>query len=229
MRKGRMTMAAVFLAVVFLTACGADAADGKNEAGELACFSQEDAAVIPEIREYSFKEVREAGTVQELRGMLPGASEGTWYIASVDGVEYYYGAYDFEEGEDAALFGYAIFSDAYSLGNGITVGMTQEELLAAYPNMAVIDFEGNNLREDGNSSVQIGNMGWNATAYPRSSLGMDSEWAYGGKDYVWSDQFDDLMIAQIDRGEADVLPLYVGLLMKEHVVYAITFYYPTAG
>ena len=37
------------------------------------------------------------------------------------------------------------------------------------------------------------------------------------------------MIADINIGNYDTLPLYVGLLMKDDMVSAITFYNPTAG
>lgn len=264
MKKSRVTAAVIFLSALFLGACGvrgAGADDGANasganvgaddggvgaetdteEADALVLFSKEDAAVVPAIPEYSFEEATEAGTVQELYGMLPGAAEGTWYIVTVDGVEHYYGAYgqagediaerfdDASDGFSAEQFGFAIFSDAYSLANGIAVGMTQEEILAAYPNMAVVDFEGRSLQGDGEDFRGIGSLGWNPAAYPRSNAGMDSGWDYGGNDYVWSNQFDHLLIAEVDTGETDALPLYMGLLIKDHVVAAITFYYPTAG
>ncbi|MCM1103935.1 MAG: hypothetical protein NC409_07490 [Clostridium sp.] len=203
MKKSRVTAAVVFLSALFLGACGArdagaedgsanagtdsDASAGENDGADaLVLFSKEDAAVAPVIPEYSFEEAKEAGTVQELYGMLPGAAEGTWYIVTVDGVEHYYGAYG-RAGEDAAgrfdgasdgfsaeRFGFAIFSDAYSLANGIAVGMTQAEILAAYPNMAVVDFEGRSLQEDGEDFREIGSLGWNPAAYPRSNAGMDS-------------------------------------------------------
>lgn len=37
------------------------------------------------------------------------------------------------------------------------------------------------------------------------------------------------MIADIDFVTYDTLPIYVGLFMKDNVVSAITFYYPTAS
>ena len=185
-------------------------------------FTQEDMVVIPEIKEYDFAAAQEAGTMKKLQGMLPGATEGTWYIIEIDGIEYYYGKYDYSD--DITLFGYSIISDQYSLANGITVGMKQEEILAEYPDMAVMDFEDNYL--NGNVAAC---MGWNNVAYPRSYIDMDDEWDYNGEDYYWENQFDYIMIANIDLGTYDTLPLYVGLLMKDDTVSAITFYYPTAG
>ena len=58
---------------------------------------------------------------------------------------------------------------------------------------------------------------------------MDDEWDYKGEDYYWENQFDYIMIADINLGNNDTLPLYVGLLMKDDMVSAITFYNPTAG
>lgn len=185
-------------------------------------FTQEDMVVTPEIKEYDFAAAQEAGTMKKIQGMLPGATEGTWYIIEIDGIEYYYGKYDYSE--DITLFGYSILSDQYSLANGITVGMKQEEILAEYPDMAVMDFEGNYLQKE-----VTGHQGWNNVAYPRSYIDMDDEWDYNGEDYYWENQFDYIMIANIDLGTYDTLPIYVGLLMKDDTVSAITFYYPTAG
>lgn len=185
-------------------------------------FTQEDMIVTPAINEYNFATAQEMGTMEELRGDLPGMAEGTWYMIEADGIEYYYGKYDYSE--DIALVGYSIIGDQYSLANGITVGMKCEEILAEYPDMAVMDFEGNYLYEEVAAC-----MGWNNTAYPRSSIGMDDEWNYNGEDYYWENQFDYIMFADIDLGTYDTLPIYVGLLMKDDTVSAITFYYPTAN
>ena len=169
-------------------------------------FTQKDMVVTPEIKEYDFAAAQEAGTTEELQGWLPGMAEGTWYVIEIDGIEYYYGKYDYSE--DITLFGYSIISNQYSLANGITVGMKQEELLAAYPDMAVMDFEDNYLQKE-----VTGHQGWNSAAYPPG----------------FQTRFDYIMFADIDLGTYDTLPIYVGLLMKDDTVSAITFYYPTAG
>ena len=88
----------------------------------------------------------------------------------------------------------------------------------------VMDFEGNYLNGDVAAC-----MGWNNGAYPRSYIDMDDEWDYTGEDYYWENQFDYIMIADINIGNYNTLPLYVGLLMKDDMVSAITFYNPTAG
>lgn len=173
------------------------------------------------LKEYDFSAAKEEGTMKNLLGMLPGAAEGTWYIIEINGIEYYYGKYD--TSEEITLLGYSVIGEQYSPANGITVGMKQEGILAKYPDMAVMDFEGNYLYEEVTS-----HLGWNNTAYPRSYLGMDAEWNYGGEDYYWENQFDYSMIADINPGNDDTLPICVGLLMKDDILSAITFCYPTA-
>ncbi len=184
-------------------------------------FKEEDVAVEPEVIIYDFEEALEVGELkEENHGMLPGLGEGTWSTIVIDGIEYYFGKYDFKDLQDDATlfgFGYAIVSETYKLANGIAVGMKEEELLELYPNMAVLDFDGNYLY-----NKVVGHQGWNSSGYPRN-LGVN------GIDYYWTDQFDYIMIADIDLGNDDTLPIYVGLLMKNKVVAAITFYYPTAG
>lgn len=187
-------------------------------------FSQEDMIVTPEVKEYDFDTAQETGSVKELQGVLPGAALGTWYIIEINGIEYYYGKYDDDTSEKMYFWGYSIISDQYSLDNGLSVGMTKEELLSEYPSMAIVDLD-ENITKNG----VTGHQGWSGVAYPHSYIGMDSEWEYAGKDYVWTDEFDYIMIADIDLGEPDTLPKYLGLLMENDTVAAITFYYPTAG
>lgn len=183
---------------------------------------QDDAKIAPEIVEYDFKSASEKGEIRQLRGVLPGASEGIWYIVTIDGVEYYYASYD-DSPERVELYGYAIVSEDYSLANGISVGMTKDEVSEQYPAMAILDTQGNILND------VTGHMGWNDVAYPHSLTGMDPEWEYpDGKDYNWADQFDCIMIADIEQ-EQDSLPVYMALMIKDDKVAAITFYRPTAG
>lgn len=188
----------------------------------------EDTAVIPEVPEYSYQDAVLLGSVEELHGMLPGVGEGTWYTVRIDGVEYYYGRYDHEEIKDPELYGWSIVSEDYSLANGLKVGMSESEVLEQFPNMAVMNFDGPG---DGDYvySYVTGHQGWNGIAYPRSYVGMDSDWKYYGEDYYWTNQFDYIMIADIILEDYDRLPIYLGLLMKYGKVAAITFYYPTAG
>lgn len=223
-RKFKMIMAFI-LASVWCAGCSEKVQEtNESEPAIIQTFAESDVVVIPAIEEYDFQTAKDMGSIWEMRGILPGASEGVWYIASIDGVEYYYGKYDHNDSEDVDYFGYAIFNDGYSLQNGITVGMTIEEVFDKYPDMAVMDFDGSYIGKE-----ITGHMGWNATAYPRSYVGMDENWEYADKDYEWSDQFDCIMIADIDLGAEDRLPIYLALLVKDNAVAAITFYHPTAG
>ena len=190
--------------------------------GEIQVFGTEDVKVTPGIVEYDFESACEKGEKQQIYGTLPGASEGIWYIVTVDGVEYYYGRYDFSV-DRTELFGYAIVSGEHSLANGISVGMTKNEVIELYPAMAMLDMENNSL------NGVVGHMGWNSTAYPCSPVGMDEKLQYAdGKEYRWDDQFDYVMIADVEQ-QPEALPVYVALMMKDDIVSAITFYYPTAG
>lgn len=200
---------------------GTDIEDSAETSATIHVFTQEDMIVAPEIKEYSFAAAQEAGTVKKVQGILPGTAEGTWYIFEANGIEYYYGKYDTTE--ETTLWGYSIISGQYSLANGLSVGMTKDEVLSEYPDMAIVEFDGITTKNG-----ITGHQGWNGAAYPRSYIGMDSEWEYGGKDYAWTDQFEYVMIADIDLGEPDTLPKYLGLLMENDTVAAITFYYPTA-
>lgn len=207
---------------------GADAAvmagakeRAKPGAARIQTFTAEAVNVVPAVPQYDFEQAGRIGTVRELRGMLPGAAEGVWYMVLIDGVEYYYGAYDSGEAE---IFGYAVFDGRFALQNGISVGMAMAEALEMYPNLAVADFDGNEL----NPGIR-GHQGWNGTAYPRSSEGMDEAWDYGGMDYVWTDQFDCVMIADVETETEGAPPVYAGFLVKDGMIAAITFYHPTAG
>ncbi len=220
------TLLILFLAGTFTDGCGSRINNHINEqeSAAIQTFTEEEVTVIPQVEQYDFARATEKGITKQIRGILPGTTEGTWYTVSIDGVEYYYGQYDSEDAEEAECYGYAIISENYSLQNGITTGTTMEEVLEKYPNMAVMDFEGNYLDKG-----VTGHMGWNGIAYPRSLSGMDENLEYDGKYYEWSDQFDCVMIADIELEVEDALPVCLALLVKDNMVAAITFYYPTAG
>ncbi len=194
---------------------------GEKEECYIHVFSQEDVAVVPEVQMYSFEEAKKLGEVVTVDDYLPGLGFGTWYTVEIDGIEYYYGKYDHKEEVETFGSGYSIVGANYSLENGIYVGMAEEEVLRIYPNMAVMDFEGNYLYED-----VTGHQGWNGAAYPC----IKQKETDGSVEHVpWTSQFDYIMIGDIDLGTYDTLPMYVGLMMKDKKVAAITFYYPTAG
>lgn len=177
--------------------------------------------VTPKIVEYDFESACELGEVMQMRGTFPGLGEGIWYTIEIGGVEYFYAEYD-DFPDKTELHEYAIVSGEYSLANGISVGMTKNELLERYPDMRIEDSEGNVINGIGDWTW------WNHAAYPRSLRGMDEEWDYGEAEYYyWDSRFDYIMIAEIEQ-ESDTLPISVALMMKDDVAAAITFYYPTA-
>ncbi len=192
----------------------------------LHTFSQEEIEIIPAVENYEYSEALQKGYVQQLRGGMPGTGAGIWYIIEVDGIEYYYAQYDVYNGKEneTVRYGYSIISDAYSMKNGIRVGMLMKELLELYPAVAVMDVENNCSK----NNVNIG-MGWNGTAYPNSYMGTDSDWDYQGEDYRWENQFDEVLVADTDYFTEQGLPVYVAFLIKDEVIAAITFYCPTAG
>lgn len=197
-------------------------ASTQENVSSIQIFTPEEVEVTPKIAEYDYESACELGEVSQMRGMLPGMGEGTWYTVEIDGVEYFYATYDHFP-DKTELFEYAIVSEEYSLANGISVGMTKNELLERYANMAIEDTEGNIL------NGMTGYMGWSSAWYPRSLTGMDEELDYGEeKYYYWDSQFDYIMIACVEQ-EQDTLPLSLALMMKDDVVAAITFYYPTAN
>lgn len=192
------------------------------------CFEQEEISVVPEVQKYPFKDAVQMGEMQELDGVLPYYGDyrnaGTWYIVKIDGVEYYYVRYDLRP-EEYILMSWAIVDASYELAGGLKVGMKEEDILAQYPDMAVIEFKDDYIYDE---TAAI--MGWNGYAYPHSYAGNDSDWDYGGKNYyVWTDRFDYMIVADIDPGDTQALHQHLGLLMKDHTVAAITFYYPVVG
>ncbi len=190
----------------------------------LHMFPKEDVVVIPQVKEYTYEEAAALGEVQEYRSFLPGAAEGSWYIITIDGICYFYGKYDHRPQEESpALMGasYAIVGEQYSLANGLKVGMTEQEVLERYPNMEVVDFENQPVYKE---RKIWGCMGWNNGHYPDGVEVSD-----GTSQYSWLKQFDYIMIGDVDQGSYDTLPVYVGLLIKDKVVQAITFQSPTAG
>lgn len=163
-------------------------------------ISPSKAAVIPEIDMLTYEEVSALGEVREYAGNLPGSDEGVWYLAAIEGVEYIYGKYDFDEEGNYELFSWALRDDSHQLANGLKVGMTEEKALEVCPTLTTIDFEG------------TGYPAWNGTAYPDN----------------WTDEFDHILIANIENHKEDI-PVFLALMMKSGKVAAITWYEPTAG
>lgn len=181
-------------------------------------FEQDEVEIVPNLELYSLEQASELGIVTQQQGQLPGF--GVWYTVEIDGVVYHYGHYENQTQEQAQLCSYAIVKDTYALANGISVGMTEEDILAKYPNMAVMNFQNEYLYE-----VVTGHQGWNGIAYP--CITQEENGVYMRQ--CWLDQFDYVMIGDINLKTEDTVPIYLGLLMKDGKVGAITKYNPTAG
>lgn len=183
-------------------------------------FEQDEIRIVPVLEEYTFAQASELGIMTQQMGILPGLGRGIWYTIEINGVVYHYGQYENQTLEQVQLFSYAIVKDTYRLANGICVGMTEEDILAKYPNMAVMNFNNEYLYE-----AVTAHQGWNGNSYPRIIHEEDDVYT----ESCWLEQFDYVMIGDINLGTEDTLPIYVGLLMKDGKVAAITKYNPTAG
>lgn len=183
-------------------------------------FEQKEVEIVPMLEEYTFEQANELGIMTQQEGELPGLGRGIWYTVEINGVVYHYGQYEHQTLEQVELFSYAIVKDTYALANGICVGMTEEDVLTKYPNMAVMNFDNEYLYE-----AVTSHQGWNGNAYPCITHEEDGVTIR----QRWLDQFDYVMIGDINLGNVDTLPIYLGLLMKDGKVAAITKYYPTAG
>lgn len=101
---------------------------------------------------------------------------------------------------DYAFFSWALRDGSHVLANGLRVGMTEDEVLLTCPSMVRIGFGGE------------GYPAWNGKCYPPA----------------WTDEFDYMLVANIEDNE-DNLPEFLGLMIKNREVCAITKYKPTAG
>lgn len=116
--KFKVTIGFILIVVVCGGCSGRVQNTDENEFTMIQIFMESDVSVFPAIGEYNFRTDKDKGLMRELRGVLPCVAEGFWYIVLIDGVEYYYAKYDPKDSEKADYFGYAIFSNEYSLQNG---------------------------------------------------------------------------------------------------------------
>ncbi len=169
---------------------------------------------------YTLDALMKIGTIRTIQGILPGASPGTWYIAENRGIVYYFGCPEGKSTENAELYSYAVFDEEYPLANGIKVGMSKEEILARYPNMAIAKINGESYEEN-----QAWDLGFDGNCYPHSHSGDDAYLNYQGKEYWhWQDQFDYCLLAEIDGETRQGRAMALALMMREDKVEAITFY-----
>ena len=174
---------------------------------------------------FTLDTLMDIGTVRSIKGILPGAAPGTWYVAENRGVVYYWGCLDGESAEQAKLYSYAVFSEEYPLANGIKVGMSKVEILNLYPDMAVVGLQGESYEES-----PAWNLGFDSSCYPHSLSGEDETINYQGKQYwYWQDQFDYCLLAEIDGETHQGRAMALALMMRNDKVEAITYYCTNDG
>lgn len=100
---------------------------------------------------------------------------------------------------DYVFSSWALRDGSHVLANGLKVGLTEDEALAICPSMVRIGFDGE------------GYPAWNGKCYP----------------LTWTDEFHYMLVANIEDNE-DNLPIFLGLMIKDGKVCAITKYAPTA-
>ncbi len=134
---------------------------------------------------------------------------GHWYTLSLDGISYFFYRKNAPINNDEA-FAIAITSSHYPLSGGAQVGMTVEELLTLYPNLAKSPL----VNEDPVFEAQYGPSmyGFRADQFPPAFL-HEYEYAY---------------IALTEK-DYPGLPICIAFLIKNGVVSAITEYMPTAN
>lgn len=177
-----------------------DSIDFKRPTFSYERFSESDAEVTPAIEMYDYKTASELadGDVSSLEGIMPDNSPGTWYTINVNGVEYYYGQQ--KGSEDIKLYSYAIVSDSYSLGNGIRVGMTL-----------------NDVYEICGISESSPGISFNPFIFPHR---VPEEGGNVSEYRDWGKQFTGALLIETDR------QLAVALLCNHDNISAITFFEP---
>lgn len=134
---------------------------------------------------------------------------GHWYTLSLDGISYFFYREDAPTSNDEA-FAIAITSPDYPLSGGARVGMTVEELLTLYPDLAKSLL----VNEDPVFEAQYGPSmyGFRADQFPPAFLA-EYEYAY----------------LALTEKEYPGLPICIVFLVKDGVISAITEYMPTAN
>lgn len=189
-------------------------------------FAKNDVLATNPVPAYTLAQLQQLGTVRTVQGILPGAAYGTWYIAAYQGVVYYFGCLEEKEETQAKLYSYAIFSEDYPLANGIQVGMTKEEILALYPDMAEILI----TKETAYPENESFSLTFVSDCYPRSYSDEDATLNYQDSTvWFWHDQFDSCLLAEIDGETHSGRAMALALMLKNNQVSAITFYCTNDG
>ena len=135
--------------------------------------------------------------------------EGYQYTITLDGIGYYFYSDSAPEQNHQAWNVY-ILSPDYPLSGGAKVGMTVEELLTLYPELA-------------KSSMDYDDPLFNAKYGPRMVAFRDDQFPES-----FLNKYDYAYTAYLNKGR-DGLPVCIAFLIKNNRVGAITVYMPTAG
>ncbi len=135
--------------------------------------------------------------------------EGSHYIITLDGIGYYFYSNSAPKDNHHAWNVYLLSPD-YPLSGGVKVGMTEQELLALYPDLAKTTLSGDDPAFNGAYGSDW--FAFRNDQFPESFL-KEYEYAY---------------VAYLDK-ERDGLPVCIAFLMANGQVSAITEYMPTAN
>ena len=167
------------------------------------CLTHIDELTLPRYRELASAGAKAASEESTYLNI------GHWYTLSLDGISYFFYREDAPTSNDEA-FAIAITSPDYPLSGGARVGMTVEELLTLYPDLA----ESPLVNEDPIFEAQYGPSmyGFRADQFPPAFLA-EYEYAY----------------LALTEKEYPGLPICIVFLVKDGVISAITEYMPTAN
>ncbi|MBP3610728.1 MAG: M56 family metallopeptidase [Lachnospiraceae bacterium] len=146
-----------------------------------------------------------AGGAQETYESLDEWGYDEWYTLTLDGICHFF--YTIQN--DSHAWNIAITTPDYPLSGGAKVGMTEQELLTLYPDLAKTALNW----DDSSFSARYGNLfSFRDDLFPESFL---ANYDYAYTAYLEKDQ--------------DGLPICIAFLMQDDMVAAITVYMPTAG
>lgn len=134
---------------------------------------------------------------------------GRFYTVSLDGIEYFFLGEDASTRDDRAWH-LAITTPDYPLSGGAKAGMTTEELLALYPDLAKTELDWDDIVFQALYGPSMFNF--RDDQFPESFLA----------------KYDYAYTAYLEKGH-DGLPVCIAFLIKGDSVSAITVYMPTAG
>ncbi len=167
-----------------------------------------DLAYVSNTEQMRFRSLREAGGI-----VVAEPSEWVniqkWYSGTLDGICYFYMGETVAERNDDA-WNIAITSPDYPLSGGAVVGMTEEELLKLYPDLAKTELSFMNA--DILALYDLSVWAFRADQFPVSFLA----------------EYDYAYVACLEKAP-DSLPHCIVFLIKNNQVGAITVYMPTAN